>query len=64
MVNCYCMMTLAMGPFKCYLMQWGWEGGIRISAFDHYEGVQSNVISVTMEWGEGVSNVLLIKSIT
>ena len=37
---------LHKGPFKCYVMQWeGW--GIWIGANYHYEGVQSNVISIT-----------------
>ena len=38
---------LIRGPtFKCYAMQWR-VGGIRNSTDDHYEGVWSNIISVT-----------------
>ena len=38
----------AKGPFKCYVMQWGW--GCQLSLKKRYEGVQFNVISVTRGW--------------
>ena len=37
---------LAMGPFKCYVMQMG-VGGVKFSREKRYEGVRFNVISVT-----------------
>ena len=39
-----------VGPFKCYVMQWG-VGGTWISTNLHYEDVWSNVNSVTRGWG-------------
>ena len=35
-------------PFKCYVMQWGWEG-VKIPRKKRYEVVRFNVISVTRE---------------
>ena len=37
--------------FKCYVMQWIC-GGIQITADQRYEGVQSNVISITRGLGD------------
>ena len=38
-----------MGPFKCYVMQWG-VGGCQLSRKKRYEGARFNVISVTRGW--------------
>ena len=38
-----------MGPFKCYVTQWG-GGGVSFPGKKRYEGVRFNVISVTRGW--------------
>ena len=38
-----------MGPFKCYVTQWG-VGGCQLSRKKRYAGVRFNVISVTRGW--------------
>ena len=41
---------LALGPFKCYVTQMGWGGGVRFSGKKRYEGVMFNAINVTRGW--------------
>ena len=42
--------SVSMGPFKCYVTQMGWGGGVNFSGGKRYEGVRFNVISVTRGW--------------
>ena len=44
-------LMFSCGPFKCYVMQLGWEvRGCQISVKKRYEDVQFNVISVARGW--------------
>ena len=38
-----------MGPFKYYVMQWGWEG-VKFHGKKRYKDVWFNIISITRGW--------------